>query len=32
MLPDNMQEIVSGIRPGEQVVATALVLDNAVEQ
>jgi cobalt-zinc-cadmium efflux system membrane fusion protein len=32
MLPDSRQEIVSGIRPGEQVVAIALVLDNAVEQ
>jgi membrane fusion protein, heavy metal efflux system len=32
MLPGNMQEIVSGIRPGEQVAAIALVLDNAVEQ
>ena len=32
MLPDNMQEIVSGISPGEQVVAVALVIDNAAGQ
>ncbi len=32
MLPGNMQEIVTGIRPGEQVVANALVLQNTVEQ
>jgi membrane fusion protein, heavy metal efflux system len=32
MLPGNMQEIVTGVTPGEQVVANALVLDNTVEQ
>jgi cobalt-zinc-cadmium efflux system membrane fusion protein len=32
MLPGNMQEIVSGIRPGQQVVANALELQNTVEQ
>jgi len=32
MLPDNMQEILSGIQPGQKVVARALVLQNTVEQ
>ncbi|MGO9124393.1 MAG: efflux RND transporter periplasmic adaptor subunit [Terriglobales bacterium] len=32
MLPDNMQEVVSGIKPGEQVVSNALPLQNTVEQ
>ncbi|MGA8490659.1 MAG: efflux RND transporter periplasmic adaptor subunit [Terriglobales bacterium] len=32
MLPGNMQEVVSGIKPGDQVVASALVLQNTVEQ
>ncbi|HEY6974386.1 MAG TPA: efflux RND transporter periplasmic adaptor subunit, partial [Nitrospiraceae bacterium] len=32
MLPQHMQEIVSGIRPGQQVVSNALVLQNTVEQ
>jgi cobalt-zinc-cadmium efflux system membrane fusion protein len=32
MLPGNMQEIISGIKPGQQVVANALVLQNTVEQ
>jgi cobalt-zinc-cadmium efflux system membrane fusion protein len=32
MLPGNMQEIVSGIQPGAQVVQSALVLQNTVEQ
>jgi len=32
MLPGNMQEIVSGVQPGQQVVANALVLQNTVEQ
>jgi membrane fusion protein, heavy metal efflux system len=32
MLPGNLQEIVSGIQPGQQVVANALVLQNTVEQ
>jgi cobalt-zinc-cadmium efflux system membrane fusion protein len=31
-LPDNMQEILSGIKPGEQLVSNALVLQNTVEQ
>ena len=32
MLPDNMQEIVSGLKPGDQVVAGALVFQSTVEQ
>jgi cobalt-zinc-cadmium efflux system membrane fusion protein len=32
MLPGNMQEILSGIKPGEQIVQNALVLQNTVEQ
>jgi cobalt-zinc-cadmium efflux system membrane fusion protein len=32
MLPGNMQEIVSGIGPGQQVVANALEFQNSVEQ
>lgn len=32
MLPNNMQEILSGIGPGEQIVGNALVLQNTVEQ
>jgi cobalt-zinc-cadmium efflux system membrane fusion protein len=32
MLPNGMQEIVSGIQPGRQVVSNALVLENAVQQ
>ena len=32
MLPNNMQEVVSGIKPGIQVVSNALVLQNTVEQ
>ena len=32
MLPGNMQEVVSGIKPGAQVVANALVFQNTVEQ
>jgi hypothetical protein len=31
-LPNNQQEIVSGIKPGQQVVSNALVLQNTVEQ
>lgn len=31
-LPGNIQEIVSGLKPGTQVVANALVLQNTVEQ
>ena len=32
MLPDKMQEVVSGLKPGTQVVANALVFQNTVEQ
>jgi cobalt-zinc-cadmium efflux system membrane fusion protein len=32
MLPNNMQEILTGIKPGQKVVARALVLQNTVEQ
>jgi membrane fusion protein, heavy metal efflux system len=32
MLPNNQQEIVSGIKPGDKVVASALVLQSTVEQ
>jgi cobalt-zinc-cadmium efflux system membrane fusion protein len=32
MLPGNMQEIISGIRPGQQVVSNALALQSTVEQ
>jgi membrane fusion protein, heavy metal efflux system len=32
MLPDNMQEVVSGLKPGDQVVSIALPLQNTVEQ
>src|SRR5579864_3310424 len=32
MLPSNMQEVVSGLKPGDQVVRDALVLQNTVEQ
>jgi cobalt-zinc-cadmium efflux system membrane fusion protein len=32
MLPGKVQEIVSGLKPGDQVVTNALVLQNAVEQ
>jgi len=32
MLPDKMQEVVSGIAPGQQVVANALELQNSAEQ
>jgi cobalt-zinc-cadmium efflux system membrane fusion protein len=31
-LPNRMQDIVSGIQPGQQVVSNALVLENTVEQ
>lgn len=31
MLPDNMQEVVSGIAPGQQVVANALEFQNSAE-
>jgi membrane fusion protein, heavy metal efflux system len=32
MLPGNMQEVISGIKPGDQVVSNALVLQNTLEQ
>ena len=32
MLPGNGQEVVSGIKPGDQVVSNALALQNTVEQ
>lgn len=32
ILPDKSQEILSGLQPGQQVVANALALQNAVEQ
>jgi membrane fusion protein, heavy metal efflux system len=32
MLPGNLQEVVSGIKSGDQVVSNALVLQNTVEQ
>lgn len=32
MLPDKLQEVVSGIKPGDQVVSNALDLQNTVEQ
>ena len=32
MLPNNLQEVISGLKPGEQVVARALVFQNTVEQ
>jgi membrane fusion protein, heavy metal efflux system len=31
-LPNNMQEVRSGIQPGQQVVTNALALQNTVEQ
>jgi cobalt-zinc-cadmium efflux system membrane fusion protein len=31
-LPGNLQEIVTGLKPGERVVGNALVLQNTVEQ
>jgi membrane fusion protein, heavy metal efflux system len=32
MLPDNMQEVLSGIAPGQQLIANALQFQNTVEQ
>jgi membrane fusion protein, heavy metal efflux system len=32
MLPNGMQEVVSGLKPGDQVVSNALALQNTVEQ
>jgi hypothetical protein len=32
MLPGGLQEVLSGIQPGQQVVSNALVLQSTVEQ
>ncbi len=32
MLPSNQQEILTGLKPGDQVVTSALVLQNTSEQ
>jgi cobalt-zinc-cadmium efflux system membrane fusion protein len=32
MLPGNQQEVISGIKPGDQVVLNALVMENTVDQ
>jgi cobalt-zinc-cadmium efflux system membrane fusion protein len=32
VLPNNMQEVVSGLKPGDQVISNALVFQNTVEQ
>ena len=32
MLPENMQEVLTGVKPGERVVSNALVLENTLEQ
>ena len=32
MLPENMQEVTSGVAPGDRVIANALVFQNTVEQ
>jgi cobalt-zinc-cadmium efflux system membrane fusion protein len=32
MLPNNMQEVISGIQPGDKVIANALVFQSTVEQ
>ena len=32
MLPEGMQEVISGLKPGDQVVSNALVFQNTVEQ
>ena len=32
MLPNNLQEVVSGMKPGDQAVSNALQLQNTVEQ
>ncbi|HEV2173072.1 MAG TPA: hypothetical protein VGR71_05875, partial [Nitrospira sp.] len=32
MLPNQQQEVVSGLKPGDQVVSNALDLQNTVEQ
>jgi cobalt-zinc-cadmium efflux system membrane fusion protein len=32
MLPGNLQEVISGIKPGDRVVSNALPLQNTLEQ
>jgi cobalt-zinc-cadmium efflux system membrane fusion protein len=32
MVPNNMQEVTAGLRPGDRVVANALILENTAEQ
>jgi cobalt-zinc-cadmium efflux system membrane fusion protein len=32
MLPGNMQEVISGLKPGDRVISNALVFQNTVEQ
>jgi membrane fusion protein, heavy metal efflux system len=32
MLPNNLQEIITGVNPGDQVIQNALMLENVVEQ
>ena len=32
MLPNNLQEVTSGVKPGDQVVTSALVFQNTAEQ
>jgi cobalt-zinc-cadmium efflux system membrane fusion protein len=32
MLPGGMQEVVSGLKPGDRVVSNALVMQSTVEQ
>jgi cobalt-zinc-cadmium efflux system membrane fusion protein len=32
VLPNNMQEVISGLKPGDQVISNALVFQNTVEQ
>jgi cobalt-zinc-cadmium efflux system membrane fusion protein len=32
MLPDNMQEVISGLKPGDPVITNALVFQNTVDQ
>lgn len=32
MLPGNMQEVISGVKPGDRVISNALVFQNTVEQ
>jgi cobalt-zinc-cadmium efflux system membrane fusion protein len=32
MLPENMQEVITGLKPGDQIISNALVFQNTVEQ